>query len=225
VAIAYIECNWTATSLGGSFECYELQRSESLAPWKTVACITTESITRFRDYEFVRPSAIVAYRVRVIRADGAASAWSSTDFEAPTAALSWLLVSNEAPALNLEVDAERDTDERHTWEFPTNVAEYEVAGRDGAIQLHGLEDPLDRFTINLVEVDSTHPERAAYAGLLAISRAALSYVAVISPGGGRWLAGVTLEEGGQTDIRQTYRSPLRVRELTRTPSQPDVVAV
>ena len=41
-------------------------------------------------------------------------------------------------------------------------------------------------------------------------------------GSGAWLAAITLEAGEQTDGRQTYRSPLRVRELTSVPSVVDV---
>lgn len=224
-AIPYVEATWTATSLGGNFSHYEIDRSENLGAWRRVAEITTEAVNVYRDFEAARPS-LEAYRIRVVRADGAASAWSTTRTATTVADADdyFRLVSNEAPQLNLAVLVESDNDQEHTWEFPTNEVEYQIAGRDGAVVLRGLEDPGDRFTLHVVDVDSDGEERAAYDPLLALSRAALSYVAVISPAGRRWFAALTLEQGSQTGARKVYRSPLVVRELTDVPSVIDVAS-
>jgi len=221
MTIPYISATWTATTLGGDFDRYEIQRSEDAGvTWDDVARITTETIEVYRDYEALRDVA-AQYRIRVVRADQAASAWSAVDSETIPAS-GWLLVSNEAPELSLEVLVERDTAAGHTWEFPTTEAEYRILGRPGAVILKDLVDPGDAFTLNLVEVDDTAPTRAAYDGLLALSRAALAYVAVISPEGHRWLANLTVDQGPQSGGRQIYRAPIRVRELTAIPSVVDV---
>lgn len=229
MAIPYVEATWTPTALGGDFGRYEIQRSENLGAWTQVASITTEAVYLYRDYEARRES-FVAYRMRVVRADGSASVWTDTttllaDYSTTMpAATSWLLVSNEAPHLNLSVEVESDVDQTHTWEFPTNQAEYMIAGRDGAVVLRGLENPLDAFTLHIVDVTSDGETRDAFAELLALSRAVLSYVAVLAPEGQRWFAAVTLEQGDQSGVRNVYRSPLRVRELTSVPSVIDVGA-
>lgn len=221
MTIPYIQATWTATSLGVLFGRYDIDRTEDFGiTWDRVAEITSEPVNLYRDYEARRDFAI-GYRIRVVRTDGAASAWSAADSET-IASTGWLLLSNEAPELALEVDAERDTDQGHTWEFPTNEAEYLIAGRDGAVVLKGLEDPGDRFVLNLVAVDETAPTRAAFDAVLALSRAALAYVCVVSPEGHRWLANLTVDQGNQADIRQTYRTPVIVRELTAIPSVVDV---
>jgi hypothetical protein len=221
--IAYVEVTWTPTSLGGSFGRYEIQRSLNLAPWELVASVTTEAVYLYRDYE-ATPNVYASYRMRVVRSDGAASMWTDVDFTTAPLPASWQLTSNEAPHLNLAVEVESDVDQSHTWEFPTNEAEYRIAGRDGVVVLRGLEDPLDLFTLHIVDVASDGETRNAFDDLLALTRAVLAYVCVISPEGQRWLAACTLEQGEQTGIRQVYRSPLRVREVTTVPSVIDIAA-
>lgn len=225
MAIPYIEATWTPTGLGGTFARYEIQRSEDAgASWADVAAITTEAVDLYRDYEPARDVA-VTYRIRSVRADGSASAWAAAPTTPTVASSGWLAVSNEAPELSLEFDVWRDTTNTHTWEFPTNEAEYLIAGRDGAVVLAGLEDRGDAFTLNVVEVDDTALTRSAADELLALSRSALAYVCIISPEGHRWLAHLTLDRMDQTGGRQIYTKPIRVRELTAIPSVVDVAFV
>lgn len=219
--IRYLVSTWTPTALGATFDYYEISRSEDGgATWSTMAQITTEGVAAYRDHESLR-GVTTRYRIRVARKDGALSAWSAVD-TAETPQAGWVFTTNEAPQLGLEVDVWRDTEKRHDWGFEANEAEYEVAGRDGAVVLKGLENPLDLFMLAVVIIDETHPGREVFDALLALSRTPLAYVCVHSPEGRRWLANLTVEEGSQEQIRQVYTAPTRVRELTNVPAIIDV---
>lgn len=224
MTIHYIEATWTPTTLAADFHHYELERSQDGgATWDLMAYITTEAADIYRDYDGIR-EVDADYRLRVIRADGAASDWTAPATE-QTPAAGWAFTTNEAPDLALEFDVWRDTEKRHSWEFPANEKEWPIAGRDGAVVLKGLEDPLDAFTVAILIVDEAHPERAAFDQLLEITREPLAYLTVHSPESRRWLANVTIVEGSQDQIRQVYTAPARVRELTKVPVPIDVAEV
>lgn len=74
--IKYAHLDWASTALGASFLYYELQRSDDAAGWVTIHRGRDEAKSFFNDFEPLR-GVSASYRVRVIRADGALSDWTT----------------------------------------------------------------------------------------------------------------------------------------------------
>lgn len=76
LTVYYAELTWDASSLGGDFGYYEVQRSaDSGTTWYTIATVGTEVEAGFDDVEAPR-NVESQWRVRVVRSDGAASDWA-----------------------------------------------------------------------------------------------------------------------------------------------------
>lgn len=226
MSISYVQATWTATTLDEEFDHYEIERTENATDFFLVAEITTEAVTEYRDYEPQRGGS-AGYRLRVVRIDGAKSDWTAVQTELIPSADLWAFTSNEAPDLNVEFQVWSDEQKAHTWKMPRNQKEYAIAGRDGAIVLRGVEDPLDQFTLNIVVTGQSTDGvgRRIAEPFEAIAKEDLAYVCVHSPDDDRWLANVIVDEMEQEEGGQVYTLPAAVRELTEVPSVVDVAVV
>lgn len=75
--ISYVLIEWDASSLGAAFGAYECDRSDDGgSTWQTIARITSEANNSFEDAESLR-GVVTNYRIRVVRADGATSDYTS----------------------------------------------------------------------------------------------------------------------------------------------------
>lgn len=222
--IARISLSWTATALGVTFARYEVQRTENGGvTWSDIARVDTEATTSFVDYEGKRGVA-AQYRIRVLRLDGAFSAWStlSAGVTPPVEDVEWLFVSNEAPTLNVAFNREPQI----TYEFldADEVEFLSIYGRDKQVALKPTEDRGVAFDLPLIVSVYTTPTSIGmpvFAALRAIAENDdLTYVCVLDPHGNRWLAQVQVPEGRHLEPLQRYHSTVRVTEISDTFTTP-----
>lgn len=223
MTIEYAHLSWTPTSLGADFAAYEIQRNhdEDLG-WQRIGYITTEAAGEADDYE-PRRGVTAQYRMRVIRTDGAVSAWTPIDTGATSDedCTIWF-TSNEDPTQNQEW-----TDQRpRAYEFLENTEEVEMHGRDYALVFREMETRGDRFTLALTLNTDDAPVgavgRQVFQPLIDLARDPdLSYVCVLDSDGNRWQAALLTPSGERYEPGSIYTMPVIVREVSATPSTPD----
>ena len=138
------------------------------------------------------------------------------------------LVSNEDPTLNLEIN---DLAPR-VFGFPEGRQLLELFQRDYRVAFAETEDRGDQFDATLLlygksgshgVVEAPTAGRTAFAALLAIARAQLSYVCVLNSVGDRWFCSLAVTGGIWDEPGATYTAQVRFTQVTNTPSTPDAV--
>jgi len=227
-SIQYANCTWAATSLAGLFSYYEIQRTEDVgATWNTIAKIALEATVAFKDFEGLRNVAC-GYRIRVVRLDGAFSAWSSTQSQTPAklAADTWNFVTNQANTQNCTYKKEGGVD----YEFPGSeeVEFHPVFERDFWVVLQPTEDRGVRFEIRVAMSSlSSYSQGANSLGWALYNRLRtltenkdLTYVCVHDPYGNRLLAKLQVPAGPYPTPNVFWYAVIRVTQLTNTFSTP-----
>jgi hypothetical protein len=213
-----------------TFEAYLIERNDSELGYQEIARITSPLVTEFDDYEG-RRNVTALYRMRVLRTDGSLSLYSSIDDALPVyTQCGYQFTTNEEPALNLEYLDEPD----RSFEFPDVAQEWELYDRDYAVVFRETENRGDVFTIDLwlymggTPASNNVPDalrgRPAFQALIDLVRAQLSYVCVLDQDGTRWFAALLMDKSKavRKDPGEKYLFPIRVRQVTATPSTPDV---
>lgn len=220
--------SWDPTTLGVDFEQYEVQRIDSIdnVTWQTVAKIPDEALSRFSDTE-ARIGVLETYRVRVVRADGTASAWSGP--VSATAAVSgtgYTFTTNERPSLNVGYpDVHGDIAVRD-YRFPdaSEVTFARLYGRDLQVAFRSPHDRGVTFVRRLLlaalaaPVEGVGPPAAA--ALRELSREPLAYVCVRDHDGNRWFGTITVPSMSVQQPHQAHEVELTFTETTRTPTSP-----
>lgn len=230
----WVTLTWTPGDVAaegcGDFLQYEIERSLDGLVWERIAEITTEEVDELRDVEMQR-NRTVRYRMRVRRADRAVSNWTATE-EADTTVnqCGYWFGSNEAPDLLRWAD---DASPIRTDSFPMKPVEVPFYLRDYAVTFHELEwrgAAFDRPLLLAAEggVNGTEPAdqsgQAVWLDFLEAVTPALgatvSYIAVNSSDGDRWLAAVTLAENAavREEPGGSYTLTVHIREATNVPS-------
>jgi hypothetical protein len=229
MTIHYAHITW-CPSTDPDFAAYLIEREDDVTEgYRTIARVTSEAVTGFNDYEG-RRNIEANYRMRVERSDGATSVYTDVETADPEfTQCGYQLTSNEDPSLNLEY---MDTPDR-VYDFQDPVQEWELFDRDFAVMFRQTEDRGVVFVINFwlymdgTPVANNVPDNLrgfqAFTALKTLVRADLSYVCVLDEDGNKWFAALRMD--GQKATRKEpggkYLFPIRVRQVTTTPTTPD----
>lgn len=240
-AIFYSRVTWSATSGSvpvSGFSYYEIQRSDTITDWQTIAKMTSPGATGFSDYE-ARIGLLTSYRIRAVDIFGFFNAWSST-----------ATVTIAAPGV---VGTSIGANE-HVLVFTTNAAQsgvynlaYSMAWERMPIeefalpeadftQLQAMYDrdfftafrPLERggeaFSRQiLVQAAAISPETLAdFTSLRNMAWASVPYVCVRDEDGNRWFANVQVPQGRVMKNRTLYLAQIDVIEVTAIAAQVSV---
>lgn len=233
MTIHYAQISW-CESTDPDFAAYLIERQDDVTEgYKLIARITSAAVTGFGDYEG-RRNTTASYRMQVQRLDGATSFYTDVETATPVwEQCGYQLTTNEDPSLNLEY---MDSPDR-VYEFPDPVQEWELYDRDFSVLFRQTEDRGTIFTINFwLYMDGTPATNnvpddlrgfLAFHALRELVRADVSYVCVLDQDGNKWFASLRMD--GQKATRKEpggkYLFPIRVRQVTTTPSTPDSLPV
>lgn len=217
-SVDYVALSWTATSLSGDFDYYEIQRSlDGGSTWETIALLGDESDEDFDDYETPRGTA-ASYRLRVARADGAFSDWTSAGaFTASALDCEIIFTTNQDPSLTVAFNR----DPRITYEFldaeevtflPLYERDYQAAFQPSEARGTRFVVPL---TVSAVETPASEGV-PVFDELRAIATADVAYVCVLDHYGNRFLASVQVPEGTHSEPGKLYVAAVSVTEITAT---------
>lgn len=229
MTIHFADITW-CPSVDPDFAAYQIERQDDPTEgYKLIARITSPAVTGFGDYEG-RRNVEASYRMRQERLDGALSLYTDVDTAEPEfTQCGYQLTSNEDPSLNLEYLDQPD----RVYEFPDPVQEWELFDRDFAVMFRQTEDRGTIFTINFwlymggTPVANNVPDNLrgfqAFTALRTLVRADLSYVCVLDQDGNKWFAALRMDTTKATRKMpgEKYLFPIRVRQVTTTPSTPD----
>jgi hypothetical protein len=237
-AIGYVRLGWSAVASSvpaSGFGYYEVQRSDSLTDWQTIAKMTSPAASGFNDFE-ARIGLLSSYRMRAVDYFGFYNAWSST-----------ATVTVTAPG----VTGTSITADDHVLVFTTNAAQsgvYNLAyclawegtpiesfafpeadmvqlqamyDRDFFIAFHPTERGGDRWSRDiLVQAAAISPETLPdFTSLRDMAWAAVPYVCVRDEDGNRWFANVVVPAGRVRNNRNLYTASLSVTEVTATAAE------
>lgn len=234
--ISGVHLSWNTSGISdcGGLGYYEVQRSDDLGvTWKTIFHIEDVSTLSVDDWESQR-NREAYYRMRLVRGDGAISAWSPTKIvTAHSVCCGYGLFSNEAPELNVWVD-DISSDGSRSTNYPQNVEIKQFIGRNFNVGFHELEDRGARFkrTFLVAANSATDGTPVVTIGgedefnpIFAIARpsqgGALSYVCVHSDAGDRWFATLLTPATKVQKLPGYYTAEVEIIEVTDTPSSPD----
>lgn len=229
-ALEYVAVTWSVTSTGASFGRYELERSpDGGATWEPVANISTEATGYFNDFEVARGVEHL-YRVRLARADGAYSDWStSTGVTCATTGDqgSVYFVSNSDPTI---VCAYVVATPDQSYRFPSadetvfmrlHQRDYQVAFKPSEVRGAAWS-----FPVMIYQGDGTAPPDGrgirAFDTLRGVGEAAIPYVCVLTWNGERMFGAVQVPEGVESEPAGLYVAMVTVTQTQGSPSAVEV---
>jgi hypothetical protein len=247
--IPYHHVCWTGTTLTQDrFSYYEVQRQETNVSldWFTVAIIpltgtpisgaaVTGVPTCFDDWSHVYDSQ-VCYRIRQVRTDGAAGAWSTSVCRTTTspAGADVIITAPDQPTLNvafpeahakLPITQEWTNLDADQWEF------HAIYGRDKHVAFRPLERLGLRFKRRLMVSALCTPVAPCLNvtdGIREIGAAPVGYLVVRDRCGNRWISTVqvpTLTQLHDPDIGDIWLVDIEVTELADPIITPESVGV
>lgn len=237
-ALSYVKLSWSATSSSvpvTGFGYYEIQRSDTITDWQTIAKMTSPGATGFNDFE-ARIGLLTSYRIRAVDVFSFYNAWSTS-----------ATVTLTAPG----VTGVSITANDHVLIFTTNATQsgvynlaYSMAWEGTPIeefalpeasftQLQAMYDrdfftafrPLERggesFSRQiLVQAAAIDPETLAdFTSLRSMAWASVPYICVRDEDGNRWFANVQVPTGRVMKNRTLYLAQIDVIEVTATAAQ------
>jgi hypothetical protein len=226
-SIQYANCTWAATSLAALFAYYEIHRTEDGGTnWSPIANLTSEAQTSFKDYEGDRGT-LCGYRIRVVRTDGAFSAWSSTQSVTPAKLASdvWAFVCNENQGA-FNCIYKKLGGGTYTFPEADEVGFHPVFDEDFYTVTRPTEQRGAQTEISVVmsslrsyNQGSNTLGWALYDRLRSLARAQVDYVCVHDPWGNRMLAVITVPEG-PIGGEMPWVAVIRIKQTTITYSLP-----
>lgn len=210
--------SWDDTSLAGLFVRYEIERSTAGGDYHPVAKIVTESVNTWTDEEAARGK-LSSYRIRVVRSDGAISAWSLATTTRPAGGRYVELVSNYDPTLSCAFEYDPSVSwDNHDAEHALTVPIY---GRNRQRGYQGQEVLGVTQSMTLVVAGVTHPPANgsldAFAALRDIAKADLPYVCVLDYEGGRIYAQLRVPSPSHSNPGQVYVAGIEATEVSDVP--------
>lgn len=223
-SFAVPEVGWTynAALLLAQWSAYEIQRSDAVTDWQTVARITDSTILRWIDHEARRgmPS---AYRVRNVRTDGVGSDWAlcgSVAVPAESNAM-LLLTGNVRPDLSvatMDVGLGSKPGRDYAFAEADEVTLRSLYGRDYRVAFKPTERRGSAFNRMLLVDDGlpASPTLLVLRQIRDLAAAAVPYVCVLDGEGNRWFASISVPDGVLRRPRALAIASLRVVEITAT---------
>lgn len=226
-SLSYAHVDWAATSLGASFDYYEVQRSyDSGTTWEAAATINTEATSEWDNKE-LRRGVAVKYRVRVVRSDTAVSDWTTQS--------GTTTVPQSSGVLAFVSDADASViagyvllGPQRTYKFLNRTVYSEVDGRDFAL---AFKDYYQRgftwdFRVLIYVRDDTATGGTpvygagvgAFDGIRAIADADVPYLALITPDGEVLCGSIDVPEGPRAEPGHYYEAVVSFRQTQSAPS-------
>jgi hypothetical protein len=213
-----------------TFGYYEVQRSDTITDWQTIAKVTNSLTTQLKDYE-ARIGVLTSYRARVVDVYGFYGSWTATlttTIAAPGVAGTQItaddrvlvFTSNQAQSgiHNLAYCLAFDGEPTESFSFPEagTVQLQAMYDRNFYTAFHSLERGGEQFSREvLVQAAAIPPETLAdFTSLRDMAWASLPYVCVRDEDGNRWYASITVPSGRVQLNRTIYRAAIGVAEVT-----------
>lgn len=220
------------TSNVNSFGYYEIQRSDTLTDWQTIAHMTSAAATGFKDYE-ARIGVPTSYRIRGVNSYLFGGPWSSmatltmaspglTGQGMTADAFTTIFTSNNRQdgSRNLAYALAFQSDTTENFNFPeAGFTQYQLMyNRDFQVAFRPTERGGEVFSRDiLVQGASIPPETLAdFKSLRDMAWDSLPYVCVRDGDGNRWFANVTVPSGRVQNRRKLYVASINVTEVTDT---------
>lgn len=199
--IKYAVLDWISTGLGVDFSMYQLDRStDGGTNWDRIAHVTAEANSYFNDFESLR-GVMQAWRVRVVRADGASSDWTAQVnlTVTTTNVIDNILTANAGPDLSIAFQENGSNTPLHTFTRANAGASvvHLIEGRTAPVGFRATEGRADVQTRSfIIAADSASgipiaaaTDREPFDALVAlIEQPALPYVALIDGRARRWFS-------------------------------------
>lgn len=234
--ISVTHLTWAATSLGGQFAFYEIQRldDDPLLPgptWADLIFIVDETKHAWDDIEprrTVDKGIASHYRIRVVNTLGIASTWATFAAISISANPCCIyLTSNLAPTMPVAFFDE--TPYPFSWPEMSDVKLDKFLGRDFRVQFKPTERLGDAFTRRIIVALNDHaiadtgaatyrPGRPAFEPILEAVRAVTPYIAWSDSHGNRWFASVVLTAGEETESMGLYTLDATIEQISALPS-------
>lgn len=240
-ALTYVRLTWSATSSSvpvTGFGYYEVQRSDTLTDWQTIAKMTSPAATGFTDYE-ARIGILTSYRIRAVDVYGFYNAWSSTitttltapgvtgtSIVADTHVLVFTSNASQAGAYNLAYCLAWDGTPIENFTLPegSSVQLQPMFDRNFYTAFHTLERGGEQFAREiLVQAAAISPETLAdFTSLRSMAWASVPYICVRDEDGNRWFANVSVPSVRVQLNRTIYRAAIQITEVTDTAAEIEI---
>lgn len=230
VNVSFVQLDWTASALGGAFGYYEVQRASDGGPFYTIAKVTSEADNAYTDRECLR-NLPEQYRVRVVRADGAPSDWTTGSPVTATTALGCDLILVAGSGI-LAYGESGGTVPLHTFARANSQAmvSHLIAGRQAPVGfrplIEGDSDVFQRTLIvnvdepgaNLKATDPGGLDRFPFDPLLSlIEDTTVPYVALCDGHGRRWFTFAEFVQGSYAPIGHAHLADVKFTEVSIVP--------
>lgn len=233
--MSYIQVSWTAASVTGSgFAYYELQRQDTFdTTWNTIAKITTEATTSFKDYE-ARVGIASTYRLRIGNAlafVGNFATSSPVTISAP--GVSGFNVSNSILVFTTNADQTGASNLGYTasWDgTPSEDYTFLEASRSQLQVMYGKNflsafQPTERggeqfsrtLEVNNAAGAAGPVSEAAFNALRNTAWAVVPYICVRNELGDRWFANINVPSGSLQRNRRLQLANIVVTEISQLP--------
>lgn len=227
---------WDASSLGDDFGYYEIQRNSFGSNFFTIARIADEGGNSYTDNECLR-NLDEQYQVRVVRADGAQSDWTTGSLVTATTALGCDLILATADSI-LAYGESGNTTPLHNFARANaqSTVTHLIAGRQAPVAfrpaIEGDSDVFQRTLIvnvdepgsNLAANDPGFLDRFPFDPLIAlIEDTAQPYVTLCDGHGRRWYCFAEFVQGSYAPIGHAHVCDVRFTEVAVIPI-PHVIA-
>lgn len=221
--VSYVDVDWTTGgALGGTFDSWEVQRSEDGGTtWVDVAAITTEATVTFADYE-ARKGVAAKYRVRMKRTDGATSDWTTQSNTATPTGTAGVVIftTNSSTGLTVALPIMGD-ESSYRFAGADETVFMRLHNRDFQVAFRPLEDRgiVWQFEVLLSPSPGTDGVQA-FAALRAIAESDAPYLCMHTGDGERFFGALQVHSGARVNSARRYTA-----QVTFTQTQADSAAV
>lgn len=229
-SIYAINLTWSPIAVTGAFDHYEIQRSDDLTDWQSIAYVTGHHTASFTDWE-ARVGMESDYRIRSVNVSDFAGPWSSTasfTLTSPgvggvgTGNSTLIFTSNHGPTGNLAYVMQFEGEPIEEFTFP-EADEVELQRRyqkNFFTAHHGTERGGEQFsrTILVQGAAIAAPSMGNTFSLRDLAWASLPYVCVRDELGNRWFANVKVPSTRVRANRTLYLADIDISEVTDAPA-------
>lgn len=222
------QLTWSPIAVTGAFNYYEIQRSDSLTDWQSIAYVTGHHSTSFTDWE-ARVGVQSDYRIRSVNVSRFAGPWSSTFSNTLTTPGAGgvgtgnsllIFTSNFGPTGNLAYIMQWEGEPVQDFVFPEAgfVSLQTQYQRDYFTAHHPTERGGVQFSRTMLIQAAAIPvgTLSGFTGLRDLAWASRPYVCVRDQRGNRWFAIVQVPAGVVRSNNTAYLAEITVTQSTDT---------